>query len=242
MILLGWPIDTCGLLLRLPLDKFDWWRKECRELLADPKILRVALESLIWKLLYAAYVIPLSHHFLSRFWAPLAWMKEKKIEYPVRISKDEIEDVRLCDILLEKTHEGIFMNGLVLQNSTHIGFSDSCLWGLGGFTHRGRGWRLKLNPALAAHSNDISNNVSKFLGMAITLWLSLIECKDMGLVNELILILGDNTSAIHWIIRSSLPKTSIYCSTVLFIARRVAILVLGSKNFIMLQHLPGIIN
>ena len=57
-------------------------------------------------------------------------MKEKKIEYPVRISKDEIEDMRLWDILLEQAHEGISMNGLKLQNPTHMGFSDSCPLGL----------------------------------------------------------------------------------------------------------------
>ena len=123
-----------------------------------------------------------------------------------------------------------------------MGFSDSCTLSLGGFTHSSRDWRLKLNLALAAHGNDISNNVLEFLGMAITLWLSLIECKELGLVNELILVLGDNTSAIYWIVRSSLSKTSVYHPTVLFIARKIATLVTESKNFIMPQHLPGILD
>ena len=61
---------------------------------------------------------------------------------------------------------------------------------------KSRDCRLKLNPALAAHGNDISNNILKFLGMAITLYLPLIEYKEMGQVHELVLILGDNTSAI----------------------------------------------
>ena len=78
--------------------------------------------------------------------------------------------------------------------------------------------------------------------MAITLWLSLIECEEIGLVNELILILEDNTSAISWIIRSSLPKTLIYRPVFLFIARKVATLALESHNFIVPQYLPGIIN
>ena len=82
-----------------------------------------------------------------------------------------------------QVHKDISMNGLVLQNPTHTGFSNSYPLGLKEFTHGGRGWRLKLNPALAAHENDIFNNVLEFLGMVITLWLSLIECKEMGLVN-----------------------------------------------------------
>ena len=123
-------------------------------------------------------------------------MKEKNIEHLLRLSNKEIEDVILWDILLEQAHQGIFMNGLVLRNPTRMGFFDSCPLGLGGFTYGGRDWRLKLNPALVAHENKVANNVLEFLGMALTLWLSLIECEEMGLVNKLPLILGDNTSAI----------------------------------------------
>ena len=63
MIVLGWMIDTQRLLLQLPKDKYDCWKKEIRDLLADPKISRENLESLIGKLVHAAYVIPLTHHF-----------------------------------------------------------------------------------------------------------------------------------------------------------------------------------
>ena len=97
----------------------------------------------------------------------------------------------LWDVLLEQAHQGISMNELVLSNPTRMGFSDLCPLGLGGLTHGGRGWRLVLNPSLVAHGNDVANNVLRFRGMAITLWLSLIEFKEMGLVHEMLLILGD---------------------------------------------------
>ena len=74
-----------------------------------------------------------------------------------------------------QAHKVIFMNGLVLVNPTCMGFSDLFLLGLGGFTHGGQGWRLKLNSAIAAHDNDISNIVLEFLVMAITLGLSVIK-------------------------------------------------------------------
>ena len=61
----------------------------------DPKISRIVLKSLIGKLVHAAHVNPLSCHFLSRFQDRLAWMKEKTIDYPIRISMEEREDVRL---------------------------------------------------------------------------------------------------------------------------------------------------
>ena len=66
IVVLGWLIDTRRLLLRLPQDKFSRWRKELRDLIANPIISRAALESLIGKLVHVAYVIPLSCHFLSR--------------------------------------------------------------------------------------------------------------------------------------------------------------------------------
>ena len=78
--------------------------------------------------------------------------------------------------------------------------------------------------------------------MAITLWLSLLECEKLGLVNELLLILGDTTSAISWINRSSLPKSSVYRPAVLFIAQKMASIVSKSQNFIVPRHLPGRLN
>ena len=98
---------------------------------------------------------------------------------------------------------------------------------------------MKLNLALVGHGEDISNNVLAFLGIAITLWLSFLKCEELGLVHELLLILGDNTSAINWIIKSSLPKSSVYRPAVLFIARKIASIVSKSQNFIVPCHLPG---
>ena len=104
MIVLGWLIVTRRLLLRLPKDKFSRWSKELRDLIANPIISRVSLESLIGKLVHAAYVVPLSCYFLSRLRDPLTFMKEKNIEHPSRLSKEEIEDAVLWDELLEQAH------------------------------------------------------------------------------------------------------------------------------------------
>lgn len=78
--------------------------------------------------------------------------------------------------------------------------------------------------------------------MSITIWLSLIECREKKLVDEMILVLGDNTCAISWIFKSGLNTKSIYREAVLFIARKLAELVIDSKNFIDSQHLPGVLN
>ena len=82
----------------------------------------------------------------------------------------------------------------------------------------------------------------EFLGVTSTVWLSLLKCEMIGLVDELILVLGDNTSAICWILKSSLPLDLVYRPTVLFIARIITALVVASHNFIVSQHLPGLLN
>ena len=106
---------------------------------------------------------------------------------------------------------------------------------MGGF-----GWRLSIHPGSPIYDDDTANNALEFLGLAITLWLSIKECESLGLTDELILILSDNTSAISWIRNSSkLYDDSHYKPTVNFIARKIAEIVLSSKNFIVSQHLPG---
>ena len=172
-------------------------------------------------------------------------MKSLKENNPHRsqlLSNNEVRDFILWQKILAKANEEVSLNGLVLRQPTRIGFSDSCPQGLGGFTHGGRGWQLKVNPELASYGEDVANNLLEFLGMAITLWLSLIECKEQNLIDEMILILGDNTCAISWIFKSGLNTSSIYRNAVLFIARKIVDLVIESKNFIDSQHLPGVLN
>jgi hypothetical protein len=50
---------------------------------------------------------------------------------------------------------------------------------------------------------DIENNVLKFLGIAVTVLLATIKCAKLGGKQACILALGDNTSAIGWLYKSS---------------------------------------
>ena len=149
-----------------------------------------------------------------------------------QLNNKETEDFKLWNSLLKQAHEGISLNGLTLRNPTRWGFSDSCPQGLGGYTHNGRAWRLAVDPNSLIYQNDSTNNVLEFLGLAITLWLSLEECSELGLKDEVILILSDNTSAIAWFFKTSLPTDSAYFEAVTFIARKLAKLVLESGKFV----------
>ena len=82
-----------------------------------------------------------------------------------------------------------------------------------------------------------SNNLLEFLTMTINLWLSIIKCNELGLEDELILVLGDNTSAISWLFKLSFARDFVYKGAVVFIVREVAVLDLRSRLFIASQHI-----
>jgi hypothetical protein len=50
--------------------------------------------------------------------------------------------------LLQWGNKGINMNQIAYQKPTHIYQGDSCLAGLGGFSHKGFAWRYYLPPKL----------------------------------------------------------------------------------------------
>ena len=64
-IVLGWSLNTRVLLLSLPLDKFLAWTDDIRSTLKKSRTSFEDLESLIGRLNHAAFVIPLSRHFIN---------------------------------------------------------------------------------------------------------------------------------------------------------------------------------
>jgi hypothetical protein len=74
--------------------------------------------------------------------------------------------------------------------------------------------------------------------MAVTIWIIVLDCDTYG--QECLLSLGNNTSAIGWMFRSSkLSPESPYYKPVQFIARKLAILVTQSGHCLCPQHLKG---
>ena len=97
--------------------------------------------------------------------------------------------------------------------------SDSCPFGLGGFTSNGSAWRLKVRASSLIYGECVSKDVLEFPAMVITLWLTLLECKEQRLKYKLILALGDSTSAVEWLTRTGdLPPSLIYFDAANFIA------------------------
>jgi hypothetical protein len=75
------------------------------------------------------------------------------------------------------------------------------------------------------------------MGMAISIWLECLVPTDNA---ECILSLGDNTSAVGWLFRSShVDPTSLSFDAIQLVARTVATLIMESPHCIASQHIKG---
>jgi hypothetical protein len=129
---------------------------------------------------------------------------------------------------------------LTVRTPTHLGWSDSCPFGLGGYLTDGRAWRLRVPPAAIFHGDDTVNNVLEFLGMTVNVLLMIEAAREKGESFPCILSLGDNTSAIGWMFKSGrLAPQSIYYQVVKMMARHLTTKVLDAQVQITAQHIAG---
>jgi hypothetical protein len=158
----------------------------------------------------------------------------------VSFNNEEVSDLLLWSRFLLAARQGISMNLLTLRKPSKVGLSNSCPFGMGGFTWQGRAWRLRIPPECLLHGVSKANNVLESLAMAVTIWLLLVDCKGHGQTDEYLLALGDNTSAIGWVFRSSrLKRDSPYYEPVQTIAHKIALLVTESGQCLCPQHIRG---
>jgi hypothetical protein len=235
---LGWLINTRLLLIILPFDKFEAWSSDITVILLHKRVKYGELESTLGRLNHVGYIIPLARHFLNRLRLRIRQRRHKNQE--LSLNTEELEDLALWGFFLEKAHAGISLNRVTTRRPSKICWSDSCPFGIGGFLLSGRAWRIRIPPSSPIYGVDIANNVLEFLGMMVTIWLVILECEQDSSEEDCILALGDNTSAIGWLYKSSrLLPGSPYYEPVQLIARKLARLVLSSSHCLAGQHIKG---
>jgi hypothetical protein len=237
-VVLGWILQTRTLLIILPSDKFGAWSSDLRIIVANGAGTYGDLESTLGRLNHVAYIIPLARHFLGKLRFRLRNRRHKRQQ--VTLNREEVADLDLWILFLAKAHEGISMNRVTIRQPSKICWSDSCPFGIGGFLLSGRAWRIRIPESSPIYGADISNNVLEFLGMVVTIWLAIVECEELGSEQDCILALGDNTSAIGWLYKSSkLKPGTLYYEPVQMIARQLARLIIGSTHCLASQHIKG---
>ena len=241
-IILGWEVQTRAFVVSLPFDKHRAWREDLDQLIDKEEVTQQEMESMIGRLNHASFLIPLSRHFLNEVRTKCMSAPRRKGQH-LRLSGDESKDMALWRTFLDIAKQGISINLLVLRTPTKIAWSDSCPFGLGGYTLRGGAWRIKVPVGCPFYGHDSVNNVLEFLGMAISVLLLLREAAEDGEKFPCLLVLGDNTSAISWIFRSGrIPRSSRYYPIVKEIARRIALDVTQGGAQLCSQHIAGKMN
>jgi hypothetical protein len=238
LVVLGWGMDTRRMVVFLPQDKYKAWSTDLLEIIKSGRTAFGELESTIGRLNHASFVIPLCRHFLNE--VRRRTISRVRKEQVLRLNTEELEDLKLWSEFLENARDGIHMDLLTVRTPTHLGWSDSCPFGLGGYLTDGRAWRLRVPPGAIFHGDDTVNNVLEFLGMAVNVLLMIEAAREKGERYPCILSLGDNTSAIGWMFKSSrIGPKSIYFRVVKAIARHLTREVLKGEVQITAQHIAG---
>ena len=139
-IVLGWMLNTRTLLVILPSDKFEAWVSDLKVIIAERKSTFGQLETTVGRLNHAAYIIPLSRHFLNRIRLRLKVRKHKK--QALSLTQNEIDDFDLWIFFLSQAKAGTSMNQMTTRRPTKICWSDSCPFEIGGLLLSGRAWRI----------------------------------------------------------------------------------------------------
>ena len=238
-IVLGWRIDTRRLLISLPDDKYTAWMDDLTTMKEAKKCKYQELDQLVGRLNHASFVMPITRHFLSRLQAAL--QPRTHAQQLVRLGPELRSDLELWKGILTKANGGISLNLVSVREPDRVCWSDACPLGIGGYSIGGRAWRIQIPKASAIRGNGSINNLLEFVGMVVNIWL---ECMDPERPrNPCILAIGDNTSAIGWLFKTSqLDPTWRAHDAHLFVARHLATILLEFDCCIASQHIKGEMN
>jgi hypothetical protein len=178
----------------------------------------------------------MSRHFLTRLRKLVD--RDRPPRQKILIPKNIVRDAELWEKLLLRVSSGISMNRLTIRQPTRLAISDSCPFGIGGFLLSGRAWRIKIPKPSPIYGHSTINNFLEFLEMVINVWIMCIEHVESS---ECLLAVGDNTSAMGWMFRSSRlhEDCSIYYDAVQITARHIAKIIIASKHCLATQHTKG---
>ena len=238
-IVLGWMYDTRRLLISLPTNKHVAWSKQVSDLIANPKTTHKKLSSLVGRLDHAVQVIPLARHFMER----IRFAKEMTKDTPFRpytLNATCKADLQLMLEMLNKAHEGLSMNLLTYRKPNSIATVDACPRCLGGYTKRGRAWRIVLPPHLLGRAHI---NLLEFLAAVVSIWIQILDGSATS--EDCLLVMGDSTTAIGWLHKTrvktkEMDKFDFQART--NVARKLARLMINNDLLLYSQYFPGKFN
>ena len=233
-VILGWELDFCALTAALTEEKFKEWSSDIERMIASGETTVKELDTVIGRNGHACQVLKQGLHFQNRLRLRVKGQKNRK--RAITLSTRELEDLELWLKFYKKARTGVSFNLIVFRQPTKMYLSDSCPYGLGGFSiNSGRAWRIKLPNDLVG---KVSNNLLEFLAELICIWIDIKE----GRMNthDCCLSLGENTSAVGWMHKSNFCDE--HQAPHEKAARHLASLCIENDVGIYAQHFKGIWN
>ena len=232
---LGWNIDTRRMKISLPNDKFVMWIADIRRIQHARRSSTALLATVEGRLNHTASILPMARHFLTRLRKIKLAAIEDNRPY-TKIPDEVLADLQLWEQILSLTHKGVSINVLTTRRPDIIGWSDACPFGLGGYNTTGRAWRWLINPNSPLFGISRMNNALEYIAMTVN---AIVSCRDVDhLSSPCVLALGDSTSAIGWLYRSSRlsqPHHNVH----LRVARHLAHETIRNNCCLYSQHIAG---
>ena len=190
-MILGWEFDFHRLKISLPDNKFIAWTTDVNNLLDAGTTTAKELESTIGRLGHLALVVPGVYHFLSRL---RELQRSATHRRTIRFSDICRDDLLLMLRFLDVAKNGISMNLVAFRKPTHVYRSDSCPFGLGGYSDQGFAWRFEIPEELRFRA---SNNLLEYIASIITPWVDMLA----GRLNrgDCALSMTDSSTSAGWL-------------------------------------------
>lgn len=113
-IVLGWEIDTRALQIYLPKGKFIDWNRDTNSYLANPKVAKKNMESLVGRLDHIAYIMDMLQHFMNRLCSTLQQSIKNRV---TTLTPIEQEDLNVIQNFLDRHRQRIFPKQSIIQIS-----------------------------------------------------------------------------------------------------------------------------
>ena len=189
-MILGWLFDFRNLRVYLPENKYIAWKQLILDMLERGESFHKEIEETIGRLVHLGFIIPHVHHFMSRI-RELDRRSQSRRRIP--ITAFYRADFELMLEFLDRARDGVSMNIIAYRKPTHIYRSDSCPWGLGGYSHEGFAWRWYVPSHLLFRA---SNNLLEHIASIITPWIDILEKRL--LFEDCALSMTDSTTSEGW--------------------------------------------
>ena len=236
-IILGWKIDTHLFRVFLTQEKATDWLADINKTINQKYCEKKQLETIIGRFNHTGVIIHISRYFLTCLRFRLQKYSRAHGSTKVKLAPWDLMDLALWkDMIQHLTKTGVSINNICHVAPSSTTYSDSCEFGIGGYTMQGPAWRYLIPRRLR---NRASINLLEFIGAIVTIHLSLTRDNHKSSYPH-VLAFTDSSSALGWMHHSTFNpvKDPNHDKTARYLAR----MLFKHEASLYSEHIPGVHN